>query len=84
MSKPFCDESHPCPLSRPARNGRWPALGFPTNCVDRSPDLVAVDLPAGFTIAEAPVGVEMVVSKVGYAFEQATHHRLPPQSMPGL
>jgi amidase len=54
--------------------------------------LPSICLPAGFTPAGVPVGIEMVVLpyhepdlfKLGYAFEQATHHRRPPPSTPAL
>jgi len=81
------------PTREELRNGRWPVLGFPTNTLIAAQTwLPSICLPAGFTTAGVPVGIEMVVLpyhepdlfKVGYAFEQATHYRRPPQSTPAL
>jgi amidase len=81
------------PTREEIRNGRWPVLGFPTNTLIAAQTwLPSICLPAGFTKGGLPVGIEMVVLpyhepdlfKVGYAFEQATRHRLPPQSTPAL
>ena len=49
-------------------------------------------MPAGFTPDGLPVGVELLgrpwseglLLKLGYAYEQATHHRRPPDSTPLL
>jgi Asp-tRNA(Asn)/Glu-tRNA(Gln) amidotransferase A subunit family amidase len=81
------------PTREELRNGRWPVLGFPTNTLIAAQTwLPSICLPAGFTPAGVPVGIEMVVLpyhepdlfKLGYAFEQATHHRRPPPSTPAL
>jgi Asp-tRNA(Asn)/Glu-tRNA(Gln) amidotransferase A subunit family amidase len=81
------------PTREELRNGRWPVLGFPTNTLIAAQTwLPSICLPAGFTTAGVPVGIEMVVLpyheldlfKVGYAFEQATRCRLPPHSTPAL
>ena len=81
------------PTREEIRNGRWPVLGFPTNTLIAAQTwLPSICLPAGFTPAGVPVGIEMVVLpyhepelfKLGYAFEQATHHRRPPPSTPAL
>lgn len=81
------------PTREELRAGRWPVLGFPTNTLIAAQTwLPSICLPAGFTTAGVPVGIEMVVLpyhepdlfKVGYAFEQATHYRRPPQSTPAL
>ena len=82
------------PPSREALNGgRWTVLGFPTNTLIASQTwLPSICLPAGFASSGAPVGLEMVVLpyhepdlfRLGYAFEQATHHRRAPESTPPL
>jgi len=81
------------PKREELRNGRWTVLGFPTNTLIAAQTwLPSICLPAGFTPAGVPVGIEMVVLpyhepdlfKLGFAFEQATHHRKAPQSTPAL
>jgi Asp-tRNA(Asn)/Glu-tRNA(Gln) amidotransferase A subunit family amidase len=81
------------PKREELRNGRWTVLGFPTNTLIAAQTwLPSICLPAGFTPAGIPVGIEMVVLpyhepdlfKLGFAFEQATHHRKAPQSTPAL
>ena len=50
------------------------------------------DLPSGFTSNNLPVGItffgmpysEPTLLKLGYAYEQATHHRVPPRTTPPL
>ncbi len=64
-------------------NNRYlaPALAFP-----------ALTVPAGFTTDGLPVGIEFMgrifaeptLIRLGYAFEQGTHHRKPPASTPAL
>lgn len=52
----------------------------------------AMTVPAGFTSDDLPVGLtffgppytEPALLKLGYAYEQATHHRIPPATTPGL
>ena len=69
-------------LADPGNNRRFaPMLGFP-----------AMSVPAGFTTDGLPVGIEFMARpfaepalfKVGYAFEQGTHHRKPPTTTPSL
>jgi len=81
------------PTREELRRGRWPVLAFPTNTLIAAQTwLPSICLPAGFTAAAVPVGIEMVVLpyhepdlfRLGYAFEQATHYRRPPQSTPAL
>jgi len=58
-----------------------PLLAFP-----------ALSVPAGFTSEGLPVGIEFLgrqfsegrLLTLGYAFEQATHHRRPPMTTPPL
>ena len=58
-----------------------PLIGFP-----------ALSVPAGFTPEGLPVGIEFLgrqfsegrLLTLGYAFEQATHHRRPPTATPPL
>jgi len=52
----------------------------------------ALTVPAGFTPEGLPVGIEFLsrqfsegtLFRLGYAFEQATHHRRPPSTTPPL
>ncbi len=54
--------------------------------------LPAITVPAGFTAAGLPIGVELLgrafdearLIGLAYAFEQATHHRRPPDTTPAL
>jgi len=79
----------------PTMDGRkqWTVLTFPTNTLIASQTwMPAMTVPAGFTNSGLPVGLEFVakpydeptVFRLGYAFEQATHHRRPPESAPEL
>ena len=74
-------------------NGRWTALTFPTNTLIAAQTwMPSICVPAGFPPAGIPVGIEIVVLpyhepdlfRLGYAFEQATHHRRPPAAAPPL
>ena len=52
----------------------------------------ALTVPAGFTPDGLPIGIEFLgrpftegmLIRFGYAFEQATGHRRPPESAPPL
>jgi Asp-tRNA(Asn)/Glu-tRNA(Gln) amidotransferase A subunit family amidase len=66
----------------PGNNRRLsPVIGFP-----------AMTVPAGFTTDGLPVGLEFMgrafseptLFRLAYAYEQGTHHRRPPASMPAL
>lgn len=78
----------PDPLTKPEKvsspgNNRLlsPALAFP-----------ALTVPAGFTSDKLPVGLEFLgrpfdegaLFKLGYSYEQGTHHRMPPSTTPAL
>lgn len=72
---------------------RWTTLTFPTNTLIASQTwMPAISVPAGFTDDGLPVGLEILARqfdeatmfRLAYAFEQATHHRRPPQSTPEL
>ena len=64
-------------------NNRYlsPVIGFP-----------ALTVPAGFTSAGLPVGLELMgrpfteglLLQYGYAYEQGTHRRRPPETTPAL
>ena len=77
-------ETNPDPADdygRGSNRSLSPAVGFP-----------ALTVPAGFTTDELPVGLEFLgrpfteemLLGLGYAFEQATHHRRPPPNTPRL
>jgi amidase len=74
------------PPTMPGRKN-WTVLTFPTNTLISSQTWTpAMSVPAGFTADGLPVGLEFVakpydeptVFRLGYAFEQATHHRHAP------
>ena len=52
----------------------------------------SMTVPAGFTADDLPVGItffgrpysEPLLFKLSYAYEQATHHRRPPETTPAL
>jgi Asp-tRNA(Asn)/Glu-tRNA(Gln) amidotransferase A subunit family amidase len=52
----------------------------------------SITVPSGFTTDNLPVGItflgrpysESTMLKLAYAYEQATHHRVPPKSTPAL
>ena len=79
------------PTREELRNGRWTVLSYPTNTVIAAQSwLPSICLPAGFSSAGVPVGIEMIAPpyhepdlfRFGYAFEQITHWRRPPLSAP--
>jgi amidase len=55
-------------------------------------DVPSVSVPAGFTDEHRPVGITFLgppysdadMVRYAYAYEQATHHRIPPASTPAL
>jgi amidase len=70
----------------PTMSGRknWTVLTFPTNTLIASQTWTpAISVPAGLTADGLPAGLEFVatpydeptVLRLGYAFEQTTHHR---------
>ncbi len=53
------------PTREELRNGRWPVLAFPTNTLIAAQTwLPSICLPAGFTTAGVPIGIEMVVLRI--------------------
>ena len=52
----------------------------------------SMTVPSGFTTDDLPVGItffgrpysEPTLLKLAYAYEQATHHRVPPKTTPAL
>ena len=76
------------PLKSEVREGKWSTLAFPSNTfIASQTGMPSICVPAGF-VGDLPVGVEIVVYpyhepdlfRLGYAFEQTTHHRRPPRS----
>ena len=80
-------------LTRPAAPVGVPQPGTTPNCrLSPHTGMPAITLPAGFTPDGLPVGVELLgrpfeegrLLGLGYAYEQATHHRRPPVATPPL
>ena len=80
------------PTKSEVKSGKWSTLGFPANTFIASQAwMPSICVPAGFTDKGIPVGMEIVVYpyhepdlfRLGYAFEQATHHRRAPESTTG-
>jgi amidase len=76
------------PTKNEVKSGKLPTLGFPTNTLIASQAwMPSICVPAGFTDSGLPVGMEIVVYpyhepdlfRLGYAFEQLTHHRKAPE-----
>jgi len=83
----------PSPTREELDGGKWGTFDFPTNTLIAAQTwMPAVSVPAGFTKAGVPVGMEIVgypyreadLLSVAYAFEQKTGHRRPPASAPEL
>ena len=83
----------PAPSRAELDGGKWPLLEFPTNTLIAAQTwMPAISVPAGFTDANLPVGLEMVglpyreadLLSLAYAFEQATLHRRPSAHVPEL
>ena len=73
--------------------GKWTALTFPTNTVIASQSLLpSICVPAGFSDASIPVGMEIIgppqhepdLIRLGHAFEQLTQWRRPSELVPAL
>lgn len=83
----------PSPSRAELDAGKWPLLEFPTNTLIAAQTwMPAMSVPAGFTDANLPVGLEIVglpyreadLLSLAYAFEQATLHRKPSAHVPEL
>jgi len=77
------------PTKSEVKSGKWSTLAFPANTFIASQAwMPSICVPAGFTGQGIPVGMEIVVYpyhepdlfRLGYAFEQVTHHRKAPES----
>ena len=79
----------------PVSVGTTPPYPSAIGAVDLNTYLVyasVISMPAGFTKDNLPVGVtffgrpydEPTLIKLAYAYEQATHHRVPPKATPAL
>jgi amidase len=75
------------PRSKDHQNGRWTALGYPTNTlIALQAVLPSICIPAGFSDTGVPVGLEIIAPphhepnliRLGYAFEQLTQWRRKP------
>jgi amidase len=83
-------------LAYPVMKRRPAAIGEPqrgSNCqLSPSSGLPAISMPAGFTVDDVPVGLELMgvawsepqLLGLAYAYEQATHLRRPPSTTPAL
>jgi amidase len=78
------------PTSEAPANPDWAGTTF---CdVGANTGIPTISLPAGFTAAGLPVGLELAAPRstdatllaMAYDYEQATEHRLPPASTPEL
>ncbi len=83
----------PAPTRADLDARRWTTFTFPTNTLIAAQSwLPAVSVPAGFTAAGLPVGMEMVglpyreaeLLALAYAFEQASPQRRAPACAPEL
>ncbi len=83
----------PSPTRAELDAGRWTTFTYPTNTLVAAQTwMPAMSVPAGFTPAGVPVGMEIVglpyregdLLALAYAFEQATQHRRAPASTPAL
>ena len=83
----------PSPTREELDAGKWGTFDFPTNTLIAAQTwMPAVSVPAGFTKAGVPVGIEIVgypyreadLLSIAYAFEQTTGHRRAPTSVPEL
>lgn len=83
----------PSPSRAELDAGKWPLLDFPTNTLIAAQTwMPAVSVPAGFTPAGLPVGLEIVglpyreaeLLSLAYAYEQLTQHRKPSVHVPEL
>ncbi|WP_245800129.1 SWIM zinc finger family protein [Haladaptatus litoreus] len=81
------------PLESEIREGKYETMTFPTDTLIASQSLCpAMSVPAGFTDDGLPVGIEFLgrpydeptLLQFGHSFEQATHHRRPPETTPPL
>ena len=72
---------------------KWTTFTYPTNTLIAAQSwLPAISVPAGFSEAGLPVGIEMMglpyreadLVSIAYAFEQLTHHRRAPASTPEI
>ncbi|HCU88376.1 MAG TPA: amidase [Gammaproteobacteria bacterium] len=83
----------PSPSRADLDAGKWTTFTYPTNTLIAAQSwLPAISVPAGFSQAGLPVGIEMMglpyneasLVSLAYAFEQLTHHRRPPASTPEI
>ncbi len=89
----FPDVQVPAPQHEMLESHKWTTLTYPTNTgIASNTGMPAMTVPAGFTPDGLPVGLEFLARpydepamlRLGYAFEQATKHRRPPESTPEL
>jgi len=85
----YPDVQVPPPSESEIRDGKYETMTFATNTIIASQSLCsAMSVPAGFTGNNLPVGIEFLgkpydeasLIQYGYAFEQATTHRTPPET----
>ncbi|WP_096390954.1 amidase [Halopenitus persicus] len=85
----YPDVQVPPPSESEIRDGKYETMTFATNTIIASQSLCsAISVPAGFTDDDLPVGIELLgkpydeasLIQYGYALEQATDHRRPPET----
>jgi amidase len=67
-------------------------LGDNSQAVAPATGMPAITVPMGFTYGRLPAGLqilarpydELLLFRLAYAYEQGTHHRVPPEGFPAL
>jgi len=85
---------YPTWLNPPAHidRGREEYAGDNSQVIAPETGMPAITVPMGFTYGRLPAGLqilarpydELLLFRLAYAFEQGTHHRVPPEGFPAL